>query len=121
MPREKIDVFPGRVRYLDSTEFRTSTEAELRTAEHRGELESEVSEARFEDDLTKHKNKYLSIVLQLSEFRLRKFSYLLEGLSRSVQQILAAVLYMHNIVFEIRAQKFRKSQFVKKLNNVKYF
>jgi hypothetical protein len=39
-------------RYLDSTEFRTSTEAELRTAEHRGELESEVSEARFEDDLT---------------------------------------------------------------------
>ncbi len=41
--------------YLDSTELRTSTEAELRTAEHRGELESEVSEARFEDDLTKQK------------------------------------------------------------------
>jgi hypothetical protein len=48
LPRE-IDV------YLDSTELRTSTEAELRTAEHRGELESEVSEARFEDDLTKQK------------------------------------------------------------------
>jgi hypothetical protein len=53
--------------YLDSTEFRTSTEAELRTAEHRGELESEVSEARFEDDLT-NKSKNLSIVL-LSQFR----------------------------------------------------
>jgi hypothetical protein len=49
-PRE-IDVY----RYLDSTEFRTSTEAELRTAEHRGELESEVSEARFEDDLSNKK------------------------------------------------------------------
>jgi hypothetical protein len=49
--QEKIDVH----KYLDSTEFRTSTEAELRTAEHRGELESEVSEARFEDDLTKQK------------------------------------------------------------------
>jgi hypothetical protein len=43
------------VQYLDSTEFRTSTEAELRTSEHRGELESEVSEARFEDDLIKQK------------------------------------------------------------------
>jgi hypothetical protein len=54
--------------YLDSTEFRTSTEAELRTAEHRGELESEVSEARFEDDLKSNKNLNLSIVL-LSQFR----------------------------------------------------
>jgi hypothetical protein len=37
--------------YLASTELRTSTEAELRTAEQRGEFDSEVREARFEDDL----------------------------------------------------------------------